>query len=108
MNIIYRISDSGYSKIKPNYITNENCLKNAVHVFKDVNWYVIADNVSSLTANMITKYVEQSKVDFIYEGNGARTFNIALDYALTLEEEEVVYFLENDYLHRNDAQKVLK
>jgi len=25
MKIIYRISDSGYNKIKPDYINNENC-----------------------------------------------------------------------------------
>ena len=28
MRVIYRISDAGYNKIKPDYITNENCLKN--------------------------------------------------------------------------------
>ena len=32
MRIIYRISDTGYNKVKPDYITNENCLANAVNV----------------------------------------------------------------------------
>ena len=27
MKVIYRISDSGYNKIKPDYINNENCYK---------------------------------------------------------------------------------
>ena len=29
MRIIYRISDAGYNKVKPDYITNETCLANA-------------------------------------------------------------------------------
>jgi hypothetical protein len=33
MKIIYRISDTGYNKVKPDYINNENCLKNALQVF---------------------------------------------------------------------------
>ena len=30
MKIIYRISDTGYNKVKPFYINNSNCFKNAV------------------------------------------------------------------------------
>jgi hypothetical protein len=29
MKIIYRISDAGYNKMKPDYINNEACLANA-------------------------------------------------------------------------------
>jgi len=35
MRIIYRISDAGYNKVKPDYINNEACLKNATKEFKD-------------------------------------------------------------------------
>ena len=31
--IVYRISDVGYPKEKPDYINNENCLRNAVEKF---------------------------------------------------------------------------
>jgi hypothetical protein len=60
MNIIYRISDTGYNKVKPNYINNENCLRNFCNVFFDYihNIYVIADNVSDDTHNMIKKYIK--------------------------------------------------
>ena len=44
MKIIYRISDTGYAKTKPDYINNENCLNNAVHRFKDCHFLIIADN----------------------------------------------------------------
>ena len=33
MKIIYRISDAGYNKVKPDYINNEACLKNATEIF---------------------------------------------------------------------------
>jgi hypothetical protein len=41
-------------------------------------------------------------------GHGAGTFNTALDIALGLPEDETVYFLENDYLHRYNADRVLE
>ena len=54
MKIIYRISDAGYNKVKPDYITNENCLKNFVSVFGNQNLEIIADNCSKETLQMIT------------------------------------------------------
>ena len=109
MKIIYRISDAGYSKVKPDYINNENCLKNATEVFKDANWSVIADNVSESTKNMIRKYIEEdSDVEYVSVGHGAGTFNLALDEALTLDDDEIVYFIENDYIHKPNSQKILE
>jgi len=108
MKIIYRISDSGYNKVKPNYINNERCLKNATEVFKDADWSVIADNVSSETNEMIQKYVSRSNIEYVNIGNGAGTFNLALDEAIKYSDNEIVYFIENDYLHKPKAQKVLE
>lgn len=105
MKIIYRISDSGYNKVKPSYINNENCLKNATKVFPDASWLVIADNTSDTTNDMIFKY--QSNVINVNVGNGAGTFNLALNEALKLNNHEIVYFLENDYLHKPNSFEVL-
>ena len=108
MKIIYRISDAGYNKVKPEYINNENCLKNATDVFKEADWLVIADNVSEQTDNMIQKYVSRSDIFYASVGHGAGTFNLALNTALTYDDEEIVYFIENDYLHKPESQKVLE
>jgi hypothetical protein len=105
MKIIYRISDVGYNKVKPNYINNENCLKNASLYFKETDWLIIADNTSELTDQMIAKY--QSNVMKVSIGHGAGTFNLALDEVLKLDDKEVVYFLENDYLHKPNSLKIL-
>jgi len=108
MKIIYRISDTGYNKIKPNYIGNEQCLKNATEVFKNVNWLVIADNISKETENMVRKYVAEDCIEYVSRGHGAGTFNLALDEALKYDDNEIVYFIENDYLHKPESQKVLE
>ena len=108
MNIIYRISDAGYSKVKPDYINNETCLNNAVKVFTDANWSIIADNISEETNNMIQKYKSKDHIKYVSVGHGAGTFNLALDEALKLDDNKVVYFIENDYIHNMNAQKYLQ
>jgi len=108
MKIIYRISDTGYKKEKPDYIDNEKCLKNATKVFKDTDWYIIADNVSKETSDMIEKYKSKDHLCYTSRGNGAATFNLALSEALTYNDDDIVYFIENDYLHKPKSQKILE
>jgi hypothetical protein len=108
MKHIYRISDTGYNKIKPEYITNESCLKNFVHVFGNQNLEIIADNCSKETLNMITKYVHPNKITTVSVGHGAGTFNLALDKAFEYNDDDIVYFIENDYLHKLESVKILK
>jgi hypothetical protein len=108
MKIIYRISNTGYNKIKPEYINNENCLKNAVNVFKDADWSIIADNISSKTDDIIQKYKSKSHISYVSIGDGAGTFNLALDEALRYKDDEIIYFIENDYLHKPGSQQIIE
>jgi hypothetical protein len=109
MKVIYRISDAGYTKIKPEYINNESCLKNATSVFNvnDHDWFVIADNTSEQTNKMISKYIPTDSVKYVNIGSGAGTFNVAMDIALNFDENDVVYFLENDYIHKPNSDVIL-
>ena len=108
MKIIYRISDVGYNKVKPDYITNESCLKNFVYVFGNQNLEIIADNCSKETLKMITKYVHPNKITTVSVGHGAGTFNLALDMALKGEDDEIVYFVENDYIHLPGSAQIIE
>jgi hypothetical protein len=110
MKIIYRISDSGYSKVKPDYITNENCLKNFCNVFFDYihDIHILADNCSDATISMIKKYIDPININKVSVGHGAGTFNLALDKALKLNDDEIVYFVENDYLHKPKSPELIK
>ena len=108
MRVIYRISDSGYNKVKPDYINNEACLRNAILNFGSCEWSIIADNVSEDTNDMIQRYATRSTIFYTNRGNGAATFNLALDEALNMPDNEIVYFLENDYLHKPDSRLILE
>lgn len=110
MKIIYRISEAGYNKVKPNYVSNESCLKNFCNIFFNhiYDILVIADNVSEETFSMIKKYVNPASIVRVSVGHGAGTFNLALDEALKGKNDEIIYFVENDYLHRPGAETILK
>lgn len=94
--------------MKPKYINNETCLANAMRVFCEADWLVIADNTSLETDKMIYKYVDQKDVVKVSVGHGAGTFNLALDKALKFDDSEVVYFIENDYIHKPNSKTVLE
>jgi hypothetical protein len=56
---------------------------------------------------MIQKYIPRDHIDYVSVGHGAGTFNLALDEALTYDDNEIVYFIENDYLHKLGSDKIL-
>ena len=45
---------------------------------------------------------------YVEIGDGAGTFNIALNEALQSPDDEIIYFLENDYLHKPNSDQILK
>jgi len=110
MIIFYRISDTGYNKVKPDYINNENCLRNFRNIFFDhiYDIRVIADNCSDKTIDMIKRSIDPANIERVSVGHGAGTFNLALDRALNCDDDEIVYFVENDYLHKPYAPRILK
>jgi len=110
MKIIYRISDAGYNKVKPDYIDNEKCLQNFCNVFYDhiYDIHIIADNCSESTMDIINKYIDPVNIEKVSIGHGAGTFNLALDKALKWEDDEIIYFVENDYLHKQNSPTVLE
>ncbi len=107
--IFYRISDNGYLKEKPKYVNNERCLRNAIDRFplSHNTWNIIADNCCEGTVEMIKKYLPENCIFHCEIGHGAGTFRLALEMALQLDDKTCVYFLENDYIHRRNAQDVL-
>lgn len=109
MKLIYRISDVGYKKEKPHYINNENCFNNFFNVFGNGTdeIIVIADNISKETENMLLKKISPSQLKHVSVGHGAGTFNLALDLALEYHSDGIVYFIENDYIHRPMSRSTL-
>lgn len=106
MKVIYRISETGYPKEKPSYINNKDCFINAYQKLDECELIVIADNISDETKQFLLTFVDE--IVEVSVGHGAGTFNIALDLALKMDPNEVVYFLENDYVHREGAKKAIE
>lgn len=107
--VYYRICDQGYAKNKAPYITKEHCLSNAIATFPpaEVEWHVVADNISDATYAMILKYLPEAVVQRVNVGNGAGTFRMIYEEALTQPDDTLVYFLEDDYLHLPNALPLL-
>jgi hypothetical protein len=57
---------------------------------------------------MIKKYIDPINIRKVSVGHGAGTFNLALDEALRWHDNETIYFIENDYLHKPNSQKILE
>lgn len=110
IHLFYRICDFGYPKQKPDYITKENCLRNAVGAFPldSVKWHVLADNVCEETYKMVLKYIPKDMITRVNVGHGAGTFRMAYNQAVLLNDDDLVYFLEDDYLHLPQSLDILK
>lgn len=107
--VYYRTSDAGYPKDKPSYVNNFSCLYNFLKEFpyKSVNIIVMADNVSDETKEKLEK--ESSGLDIHYTsiGSSAGTFHNVFMDSLNLDEDTIVYFLENDYIHAPNSMNAL-
>jgi hypothetical protein len=57
---------------------------------------------------MIKRYIDPINIEKVSVGHGAGTFNLALDKALKCGDDDIIYFIENDYLHLPNAPKILK
>jgi hypothetical protein len=117
MKIYYRISDKSYDKPKLPGATKEVCLMNFCQAFANVIFpqeertevppiKIIADNCERKT----TKMIQESGLPWAdtYEGN-AGSLKLALEIALEeCEDDELVYMVEDDYLHLPIAPKLLE
>ena len=106
---IYRISDySNPEKIKPKYASKENCLKTFIEEFGSKNLYVLCDNVSEKTFELVKKYTD--KVELTNNGNtGSFLYSWDKAFKLTenMDDDTIVYFIEDDYIHRKGAKQIL-
>ena len=109
--VFYRISDNGNrNKKKLDCATKINCLKNAINTFNKANIVVFIDGVIQETDEAIHKLcdgLENIKLKYIHCGSNPKSLRALYTEALTLNDNDFVYFLEDDYLHLKDSQSVL-
>lgn len=108
MIIYYRISDKNRRGKAPSYFTNENCLNNFLKYFtlRDTdNLIVIADNIGEQT-ELFLKSLNLNYIKTSLGNSGSFDFSMihAMDNA---KESDIVYFVENDYLHRPGSREAM-
>jgi hypothetical protein len=112
INIVYRISKAGYNKIKATYINNQNCFENAIKCFNPSKnkWFVIADGVDEPIVKLLEDNLPKECVDYVEIKNGpGYPFMYMLNKMIqTLPDDEIVYFLENDYVHREGSDLAIE
>jgi hypothetical protein len=108
MKVIYRISDSGYKKIKPYYVNNRNVFLHFLTVFKDHDIYLFADNISEETYSFLTNHMDAKKIIRTSLSN-AGSFMYSLKYAMDhFQDNDKVYFAEDDYIYTNNAPSIIE
>lgn len=96
------------NKCRPNWFDYEKCFINLLNTIngKDIDLHVIMDG--KIEDNWIKKYKDKYKEYEIIGGNmrdaGWQMFKIALD-SDSIKDNDLIYFLENDYLHVNGWDK---
>ena len=107
MKIIYRISDGGYNKLKPTYVTKKGIFLHFIKIFKNHEIYVVADNVIDETYNFLCENMDNSKI-FRTKLSNAGAFMYALNYAIkNFNDDDIIYFAEDDYVYSENAPKII-
>lgn len=129
MRIYYRISNNSYNKNRLANATKERCLANFIDVWfpENVEGYpkvehnltdqliILEDGCNEETKEMVQSVVTSEfpangyppQIVEIQGGSGAASFRIAYKMALQNADEELVYFLEDDYLHLPVARQIM-
>ena len=98
--VLYRIAEkkNKYDKAKPVYISNIQCLKNFIFSAPGVELHVFGDRLIESKEAVVDKVKNFHEIS--NHGN-AQSFNEVFDYALdNFEGDTIIYFVEDDYLHR--------
>ncbi len=105
MHVFYRISDKGNPKEKLPNADKFSCLVNAIAEFGRDSLYVIADNCNPETVSFIR--AEGLPFEETSLGNSASFVYMAEKIIEERNPDEVVYLLEDDYIHLDGSERAL-
>jgi hypothetical protein len=109
MKILYRISEGGNAKVKPDYVYDKQAMfLHFINVFKYHDVYVFADNVSDEFYSFLVENYIPSKTYRLSLGN-AKSFVHVVDFAIEkFNDDDKLYFAEDDYIYTPDAPKIIE
>lgn len=108
----YRISDlnqqtsqgGDFNKTRPSFWSKQESFLNFLSVFGTEHLFVIADAVGETTRKFLKSKVPSSQIFYTNFRSGASSFLFAARTAQALPDDVNVYFVEDDYLHTDDAK----
>lgn len=103
--VIYRISDKGEIKEKLPFISNIFCLENFISIFPVDQIIMIGDNITNETDLWLKNFNFHSY--FRTELGNCGSFWFGFNIALNFKPDTLIYFVENDYLHRHGSLEAL-
>lgn len=105
MRVLYRISDGSYKKERFEHATKKNCLENFLKHFSKEEVTLYADNVKDETFEWLQSC--ECELKRTNGGSSAGGFRIVFDEALKYSDDEVIYFVEDDYFHLENSRQIL-
>jgi hypothetical protein len=107
LRILYRYSDSHNNKGRPPYFSKKTCFESFIRTFHGHDIYVIADNISEETYQYLCGRLSAGRIVRTSLHN-SKSFLYAVGTAIkSFVDNDLVYFVEDDYLHTKDAPRVL-
>ena len=106
MKIFFRTTSNQAGKFRPEWFSYKNCFDNFLNEFKDDDVTIFFDGDST------SHFVNESgvKIVNIKGGSETKSFLKLVDYIREQDykDDEIIYIVEDDYLHKEGASKVLK
>lgn len=113
ISVIYRcceLETDGKPKreCRPSWFSKEKFLNNALKVFsgQNVDFIAVHDGQTGPLLNILKS--NDAKIEKINYSSNDKSLQYCLDFANNIEKTDILYFLEDDYLHTYEALDVLK
>jgi len=106
LKVFYRLSDK--SRFAPGY-NWEKCFVNFVTNFNPDNMVIYADNCEPDTMNRLNELISQTKfeIKITNYGNALSFYKCAEEAKDTMQDDDIAYFVENDYMHRKNSKEAM-
>ncbi len=100
LRIIYRICARENHKLRPAWYSKALCLRSCIVAQRQVNESMLMIVSDGLVSPEISDEINgKTRISFLREHGQSESFLVALSIAFTWEDADIVYFVEDDYLH---------
>jgi hypothetical protein len=106
IHVFVRHTSNNHGKFRPDWFSYEDCFRNLMNIVGDSNLTVVFDG--DPTDHFVTKY--KPNIVKIEGGTETKSFTKLLDYVkeLVIADDDIIYFIEDDYIHRPGSMNALK